>query len=701
MPTTSHPLQRLELGQLVLEPGPAGILFTLFHREAAEIRHIVEAPTFEVDGQARSGFTYHGQAEERDLPRGGREITLHYTASGSPELELRVSLRSYPHSPVLRFRYRLSAEASAQLTKQTGQDQLRYFTLHGNLAEHALTEIQLSHFDPVVHSYMPNTERRAPDELYNGLTFAGPIALLLTDHQTFLAAYEHGADHPQSFLQFQISRNEGEVALSLAADKGNYYAGQPLGLQTVWESVWFELGLSPAPLPEFLKAYRTFFLDEICESTKSRQPYIYYNTWNFQERNRYYNGRPYLESMNFERMSAEIEVAHRIGIDVFVIDTGWYDKTGDWLVNTARFPDGLQKIKQKLQGYGMKLGLWFNPTVAALSSEIYQAHPEYMMTCGDQPCWRGPVWETEESVSVCLASDYADDYIERMVRLYHDLGVTYFKWDGVNQFGCDSPRHHHGTEANSPEERAACYAFQMGREMIRIAEAISQRCPGAFVDFDITENGRFVGLGFLAASKYYLVNNGPYFNNLDIPSTTKIDPNTINVLFYPGPARPRVCRQGIKYDGVIPSILFMTHYLTDPPELSQRNSLASLMLGGNGVWGDLLNLSEGDIALLAEHLSRYKRVAEGATRAYPRARGFPGSSPEVYEKIDPVAASGLIAFFTVNAGTFTHVTQPINLERLETVHGAEAWERLPDHRLKITVQLERDDARVVYIMNGA
>src|ERR1051326_4525116 len=120
------------------------------------------------------------------------------------------------------------------------------------------------------------------------MTFAGPIAILHTDGQTLLAAYEHGADHPQSFLQFQIIRAEGEVALSLAASLGNYSAGQPLGPQTVWESVWFELGLSPVPLPDFLKAYRIFFLNEICESAESRRPYIYYNTWNYQERNHYF-----------------------------------------------------------------------------------------------------------------------------------------------------------------------------------------------------------------------------------------------------------------------------------------------------------------------------------------------------------------------------------------------------------------------------
>ncbi len=42
--------------------------------------------------------------------------------------------------------------------------------------------------------------------------------------------------------------------------------------------------------------------------------------------------------MHYDRMMAEIEVAHRLGVDVFVIDTGWYIKTGDWLVNLEKLP---------------------------------------------------------------------------------------------------------------------------------------------------------------------------------------------------------------------------------------------------------------------------------------------------------------------------------------------------------------------------
>src|SRR5919202_248098 len=151
--------EAIELGQVMLEVGAEGTLWSLAHRDEQEVQSRVEAPAFEVNGEERGNFTYAGRTGERALPRGGREVTLRYVADGSPALQLLVTLRGYPDSPLIRFRYRLSAAAPTALTKHTGRDQIRYFTLRADdLAGMNLTEIQLSHFDPVAHSYLPNVE---------------------------------------------------------------------------------------------------------------------------------------------------------------------------------------------------------------------------------------------------------------------------------------------------------------------------------------------------------------------------------------------------------------------------------------------------------------------------------------------------------------------------------------------------------------
>jgi alpha-galactosidase len=699
----------IHLGQWAFYSGKPGELFTLLHAELGDPLR-VWGPSFEIGGKATADFAFSGITSHEPISYGGSETVFRYTSAALPEVELHAILRSFPESPVLRVKYRLVSQSRVTLTKNEGHDALTYFSLEQNGFENlALAEYQLSHFDPVQHSYMPYRCDRAQEELLPGLTFAGPVALFHSPGRTLLAAYEHGADHPLSFLEFCIQSSLSDAQLDpqqrvtlrrveLRAARGNYYAGQAVEPGKPWESAWLELGLYAGRLEAFLPEYRRFFLDEVCENRESRQPYLYYNTWNYQERQKYFHGRPFLESMNAQRMLAEVDTASQLGIDVFVIDTGWYQKTGDWLPNLEKFPKGLWESKRRLGQYGMKLGLWFSPTVAALTSQVYLEHPDWEMEWGGKPRWRGPVWETETSTNMCLASDYTDYYIDVMVRLNRELGVTYFKWDAVAQYGCDSPNHNHGTLANTVEERRDCYAYQMGLSMIRIVEEVTRRCPGVIVDFDITEGGRFVGLGFLSAGKFFLVNNGPYFHEFDIPRSVKIEPDTINVFFYPGPARPRICRQGVKYDPLIPSILFLTHYLPDPPKLSQDNSLASLVLGGNGFWGDLLALTAEDIEYLSERIALYKLVGGGVTRAYPRQRGFAGSSPEIHEKIHAETCSGVVVFLTVTPGTFTYFTQPLELDRLGEVIGADACERVEGNRLKITVTLERDGARIVYVV---
>jgi alpha-galactosidase len=673
----------MKLGACTIETGGEGVLFSL----GSGVQKVsLGVPAFEIDGAAVSDWRLNEVEEPGTYENFSvfeATLTFESVSTGS---RLELLLNGSAASSIVRFR--LSLVTAGKLTRRdvTGPT---YFTLPATADLYE--EVQLSHWDHVVHSYLPGRTPLDPEELYEGRTLPGPILLMHTADSAALVAYEHGSDYPQTFLQFERLGDH----VSLVGTKGNYHDGQEA---SGFQSVWFQVAVAPDG-DRLLRDYRQFLLEEICPTPESRKPYVFYNTWNHQERLKYFKKRPYLDEMNLERMLAEIDVAHRLGIDVFVIDTGWYSKTGDWEVNLERFPDGLQEIRRKIDGYGMKLGLWFNPIVAAQTSKVYLEHPEWVMSSGGKPNFWGSIWETEDSYGMCLCSGYVDSFIETLVRLNRELGVSYFKWDAIGQYGCDSTDHDHGTSANSREERADCYAYESGRRMIRIVEEVTQRCPGVIVDFDVTEGGRFMGLGFLSAGKYFLVNNGPYFHDFDIPKEHHREPETINVFFNPGPARARICRTGSRYDSIVPSILFLTHYLPDAPALSQQNSLAALALGGNGIWGDLVSLSEDDIALLSEGIGRYKRVAGSVTQSYPRTVGYTGSSPEVHEKLVPERAEGLVAFFTDTPGTFQHVTQPL-AKVPDAVHGADHWTVSEGNRLLIEVKLGRNDARLVTVEGG-
>jgi hypothetical protein len=67
-------------------------------------------------------------------------------------------------------------------------------------------------------------------------------------------------------------------------------------------------------------------------------------------------------------------------------------------------------------------------------------------------------------------------------------------------------------------------------------------------------------------------------------------------------------------------------------------------------------------------------------------------------KIGPQAATGLVAFFTVKEGEFTHLSQPLDLAKLREVKGAEHWEATAQGRLRMAVWLGRNEVRVVYVV---
>lgn len=608
-------------------------------------------PAFEVDGNSQTTplVNITMTREPVRLSNGCLEYSYEGALASDPDLLLQIIFRLADDNPVVRFYYALKSRSKRVLTKTSGRDGLTY--LHTSFAGFSeVKEVRFSEFNEMVHSFCLAERTVDARHFNNELCKMGPMLLGSDNNHTLLLAYEHGSQVPDAFVAFQL---QADHTVKLRAVKGNYFHKQEVSAQQSYQTVWLQVAAVNGSEAALAEAYRTFVLKHMTLNLESRKPYIFYNTWAYQERNKWWNGRTYLQSMQQERILQEIDIAHRMGIEVFVLDTGWYDKTGDWMVNERRFPNGLKTVKEKLDGYGMKLGLWFDPTKAAVSSKMLQEHRDCVMT------WKGgaaeprPVWETEESHRMCLVSRYSDAFAEELIRLVKEVGVSYFKWDAIGQYGCDNPGHWHGSDANSDLERADCYAFQLGLEMSRIVDRLCQACPQAIVDFDITEGHRYMGLGFLAAGKYFLNNNGPYYANYDVPLPKD---EWTNIFVYPGPARTWICRTPLNYDKWIPSVLFLTHYLPDDPDNSQIINIASLILGQNGIWGDLLGVSDEGINLFGKLLGLYKQVRDDLTESVPIRDGAVGSSPEIHEKISRASGRGAVVAFSSSAGRYVYVT---------------------------------------------
>ena len=661
-----------------------------YRARGSEKAHFIAPPGFEVDGALRQASLRNIKAigDPVRLPNGCTEYHFAGQLAADPDLSLEIVFRIPDDNPVVRFRYLLRSERGRRLTKTSGRDELTYLGVSFAELPRA-TEVQLSEFNPLVHSYCLAERAVEQRQFENELRLVGPMLVAENGSHAVLIAYEHGATVPDGFLEFALASDR---TVSLRAAKGNYLHGQQLDRAHAYETVWLQFAAAAGDQESLARAYRDFVLHPMTLNQETRKPYIYYNTWNYQERNKHWNGRPYLESMCQERMLEEIEVAHRMGIEVFVIDTGWYEKTGDWTVSATRFPDGLRAVREKLEGYGMRLGLWFNPTAAAVSSRMLQEHRDCIRSWQGKQSDPHPIWETEESHSMCLVSRYADAFVEELIRLHREVGVTNIKWDAVSQYGCDDPGHWHGGPENDAQERADCYAFRLGLALEDIADRVSQACPGTIVDFDITEARRYVGLGFLRAGKFFLVNNGPYYHDYNIPLPP--DGNW-NMFFYPGPARGWICRTPLSYDKWIPSVLFMTHYLSDDPEESQLINIGSLILGQNGIWGDLPKVSEEGIARFGHLLSLYRQVRDDITESFPVRSGAIAGSPEIHEKISHRSGRGVVVVFSSQSGRYAYVTSNQVVDGHWSTNGIRVT-RDDQGRARLDIRFERPGAEMAF-----
>ena len=594
--------------------------------------------------------------------------------AGEPGLRVRLEARwgDTGAGGVVRMRWTWVSQGVRRLTKVGGSDQAGYLSLRG-AALGRVWEVGLSDFVELSHSYTLMERELSAEEMAVGAEVMGPLLVVEREGGgVVVMGYEHGSQHPDCFVRFAV----GSGGVELGAVKGNYLAGQDIS-SSPFVSPWLHVGVGEG-LGEVARRYRRFMLREQSENAESRKPYIYYNSWNHQERIHDWQGRPYLDDMRQERIEREVEVAGRIGVDTFVIDTGWYQKTGDWEVNRERFPDGLAKISGMLRERGMRLGLWFD-NAAALSSRMFAEHGDCVMGVGGKRGEPSPIWETEASHRLCPVSRWWSAFADELIRLHGETGVTYFKLDAIQQMNvwaavphycCDEPGHDHGDASHTAAERGERFAYLLPLYMAKIAERVREKVPGSILDFDMTEGGRCFGLSFLSAGKFFLINNGPYFWSYNIPKPEKYSPN---LLFYPGPARSANARTTCGFDKWLPLTTMLTHYLPDDGENFQTDTLASLMLGHGGIWGDLCGISADGVERLGGWLRKYKVVRDAVASACPVVTGRAGGTPEIHEKL--FEGRGVVCLFAQTPTEVKYVSRSAAAGKWSATAGVEVSQR--------------------------
>lgn len=122
----------------------------------------------------------------------------------------------------------------------------------------------------------------------------------------------------------------------------------------------------------------------------------------------------------------------RLGIELFVLDDGWFSARnddfaglGDYGVNKKKLPQGMPRFAEKIRKTGMAFGLWFEPEMVNENSELFRAHPEYAVrTPGKMPALG------RNQLVLDLCNPVVRDYIvESVGRILDEANISYVKWD--------------------------------------------------------------------------------------------------------------------------------------------------------------------------------------------------------------------------------------------------------------------------------
>jgi alpha-galactosidase len=614
----------------------------------------VYRPVFEIDGKETGDFSISKNTiiQSKNLYGSVTEYCFDTSLQSDSSIHLTCIFRMADDNSIVRFRYKLFSAENHKLTKINKADNLQYFSASLTQFKN-FSELRFSDYNERYHCFILKEQEIKGKDLENNLSVMGPLFLATGTKGSSLIAYEHGSQFPDAFLRFLPSPTNN---ISVEAVKANYLHGQLISVKNPFESVWFEIAAVGGNKETLAQEYRTFILKYMTENTESRQPYIFFNTWGRQERDKW-SGGEYLQNMRLDYTLKEIERAHQMGIEVYVMDVGWFKKSGDYQVNLEWFPDTLKQVKRLLDKYNMKLGLWFNPVAAGITSKMLAKNPNCTVTKDGNEIYPW-VWGTEKSKAMCMVSDYWEAYANELIRLVKETGVRYFKWDAIGQYDCNDPRHHHGNEANTLQERAERHAYLLPIYLSKVVDKVCKAYPNLIFDFDITEGGRAVGLSFLSSGKYFAINNGPYFHSFNICNEWEgpFKNGNSNIFVNPGPARGWFVRAPLVYDKWFPTVLFLTHYQPDEPKSSQLLNVASLILGQNGIWGDILKTSEEGVKYIHDILEKYKQVREDITEASMMSTGEPGETFEIHEKINTQNGKGAVVLFSNSWFSNTYVT---------------------------------------------
>lgn len=283
-----------------------------------------------------------------------------------------------------------------------------------------------------------------------------------------------------------------------------------------------------------------------------------------------------------DRIEQIAKTAGELGIELFVLDDGWFGKRnddqsslGDWFVNRDKLPLGLADFATRVNKLGLKFGLWFEPEMISPDSELYRQHPDW--------CLHVPGRNRSEGRNQLILDLSRDEVCTAITgilsKILKNVPISYVKWD-MNR---------HMTEIGSatlPPERQRETAHRYMLNLYQMMDQITTTFPHILFESCSGGGGRF-DPGIL----YYM------------PQTWTSDDTDA------------IARLKIQYGTsiVYPPLTMGSHISAVPNHQLQRTTPLEIRghVASSGNFGyelDLNRLDSAELALVKEQVAFYKEI---------------------------------------------------------------------------------------------
>ncbi|MDE6607607.1 MAG: alpha-galactosidase [Lachnospiraceae bacterium] len=135
---------------------------------------------------------------------------------------------------------------------------------------------------------------------------------------------------------------------------------------------------------------------------------------------------------NTEKLLQIAKQASELGIEMLVMDDGWFGKRnddntslGDWDVNEEKINGGLKHLVDEVNKLGMKFGIWFEPEMISPDSGLYRAHPDWAIAVPG----REPGRARNQYVLDLSRKEVREHTYESIAKILRSANIEYVKWD--------------------------------------------------------------------------------------------------------------------------------------------------------------------------------------------------------------------------------------------------------------------------------